>query len=124
MIDLSNLTILPYGRLENINLAVSFTITDRWPEAFTFPPKPLALGISEHVIECLALPAFRPAVLRPLSQARLAEAVRIVVGSWCNVPLYVAACKFGEPRIGLHGIPLGYVTKDEEQPGQVPSRLQ
>jgi sRNA-binding protein len=116
MIELTdNVVILPFGPPQDINVAVSLAIIERWPKAFGFPPKPLAIGISEHIIECLTPEKSRPAALRPITQQRLAEAVRTFVGAWCNAPIYVQSCKFGEARLGLHGVPLGWVTKDDEE---------
>jgi hypothetical protein len=113
MIELTeNITFLPYGRADAVDLALGFVLIDKWPETFGFPPKPLALGIDQDILAALS-PPHLPAVLRPLSRRQLAETLSRVLGKMANRPIYVKMCQLGEPRISLHGQELGWVTKDE-----------
>jgi sRNA-binding protein len=65
-----------------------------FPEAFKYPPVPLAIGIGPRLCELLS-PEFKPAE------------IRVFLHAWTSGPRYLKAVARGEMRRNLDGSPAG-----------------
>jgi hypothetical protein len=108
------MTVIPYRPSEDILLAVCDEMCARWPDTFTFPPRPIAVGLGPVILAALAS---TPPWVEPwttMSYQTLEMAVDCVLDAWCSNPRYLAlTTTVGRPRVGLSGEALGRVVKDE-----------
>lgn len=71
-----------------------------WPDGFTDPPKPLAVG-AQQTVQAVAIEAgFSPGT------------VKAALATWCNRPAYLHALAAGGHRVGLDGTPDEPVTAE------------
>jgi sRNA-binding protein len=113
MPDLTNLYFFPCDG--QVVEAVAVHLCDRWPNAFTLPPRPLARGIRTMILGAFWTDnaALRPAGLHKVPHHMLVEAVVVILDKWTSGPLYLAAQKVGAARIALDGTSCGFVTESE-----------
>jgi sRNA-binding protein len=113
MIDLTNLYFFPCDG--QITEAVAVHLVDRWPNAFTLPPRPLARGIRTMILGAFWQDnaALRPAGLHKVPHHQLVRAIGVILDKWCSNPWYLSAQRCGAARIALDGTPCGYVTESE-----------
>jgi sRNA-binding protein len=113
MPDLTNLCFFPCR--EQVVEAVAVHLCDRWPNAFTLPPRPLARGIRIMILGAFWQDnaALRPAGLHKVPHHELVRAVGVILDKLTSSPLYLAAQREGAARIALDGSVCGYVTADE-----------
>jgi sRNA-binding protein len=110
--NFDNLIFLARG--DGITAAVGIHLVDRFPNTFTYPPRPLAIGIRDMLMFTLMgdRARLRTAGLHRVTYDQLAEALHVILTELTAHPMYLAAQRAGRPRWGLHG-PLGEVTEDE-----------
>jgi sRNA-binding protein len=97
-----------------LTAAVGIHLVDQFPDTFTYPPRPLAVGIRDML---MAAPLsdrarLRTAGLHRLTYDQIAGALYTILTKLTSHPMYLASQKAGRPRWGLHR-PLGEVTEDE-----------
>jgi len=79
----------------------------RWPDAFCWPPKPLALHVHEDIFAAMFPRDAADPAWRQYPQARVISAA---LGNWCNTDEYLRACTTpNAPRYALSGQERGKV---------------
>jgi sRNA-binding protein len=107
-------TIVPFHPSDDVVFAVCREMLERWPDAFHWPPQPLAVGLGPVMTAALATtPPWVPP-FTTMTYTLLQSAVEYVLEAWCGQPLYLANTRVGKPRVGLDGQPLGKVLREEE----------
>src|SRR5215831_11557139 len=76
------------------------TLVERFPLAFTNPPRPLKIGVTKDLIAAVA-------------GAISAQTVRDAIAIWCRRPAYLQVQVEGAARIDLNGNVTGAVTADQ-----------
>jgi sRNA-binding protein len=89
------------ARAERLN-RLAHDLVARYPQTFTDPPVPLAIGVDKPLIAALA-------------GIWSAKAVRHFLRFWAGRPAYVAAIAAGEPRCDLDGTPTTAPTERERE---------
>ena len=85
-------------------------LKQRWPNTFTSPPRPLAIGIRPAIANEL-WPLKAPAYVSHTKECRLLSAA---LQQWCSAPEYLeCCCMLGHTRFGLHGEADGVVSYPE-----------
>jgi hypothetical protein len=108
------MTVIPYRPSDDILIAVADEICARWPDTFTFPPKPIAVGLGPVILAALSTTPPNEPPWQNMSYTTLELAVGCVLEAWCSNPRYLARTRAGASRIGLNGEQLGKVLKDEQ----------
>jgi len=93
-------------------------LRERWPMAFTDPPRPLMRGIADQIAE-----HFRPRwaigsdiwTTWSYRHTRAGRALCAALEIWTKSPDYLRACTAGAPRIDLDGRAVGVVTEAEAE---------
>jgi ProP effector len=87
-------------QLERARAALNILV-ERFPRAFTSPPRPLKIGITKDLIAAAR------------SDAISAQAIRDAIAIWCRRPSYLEAQVEDAARIDIDGNPTGTVTADQ-----------
>jgi len=76
---------------------------ERFPKAFTRPPRPLKIGVTKDLIAAVK------------GDSIGAQAVRNAIAMWCRRPSYLQVQIEGAARIDLDGNSVGTVTADQAE---------
>jgi sRNA-binding protein len=92
---------------------VGVAMMERWPKAFAYPRRPLAVGIGPLMVAALASDPPKGPPWDMITYQQLQMAVDIMLEAWVSQPRYWAATRKGQSRIDLSGEPLGRVVQAE-----------
>jgi ProP effector len=85
-------------RLDRARAALKI-MAERFPRAFTDPPRPLKIGITKDLIAAV--------------DSVTAQAIRDAIALWCKRPSYLQVQIEGAARIDLDGTVVGAVTAEQ-----------
>jgi sRNA-binding protein len=107
--------IVPFYPSTDIMCEVCAEMGRRWPQAFRWPPRPLAVGLGPVILSALATtPPYWQPPWSTMTYLQLEMATERALDVWTSQPVYLCLTKPGRSRIDLNGLPLGKVIKEEE----------